>query len=521
MRVLERRFARWWIQLALVVSVAVAGLTAAVLPDARAQDAGKEDAVERARSLMEEGQQLFKQGRYKEAMEQFEAAYAAHAAGAFLYNAALAAERAGDRERAIYRYDMYLAADPKSPYADEVKGRIDTLKKELSAVEKPSGEGGGAEGPDAPDASPVPADEAAIRQMYSLVRVVSEPPGAPVVVYERTTAGAAPFRYGAANDGWRKVVGGMTTPKDLALKVGTYHVVVERFQDFNRSETDILLAPGNVYIFKANLSQGAFLGQLLLRTNVEHAKIYVDDPPPHASAPMFRGPGTVNLNTGPHELWVEAPGYQPVKKSFDIAQGQTTTIDVQLERLDYGYLVIRGNAGEIEVEIDEQPHPPYLSQGDPLRIKLPAGKHKLLLDADGRKAYEAEVEVPRGQELPIEANLVDAYPRGKAIVLGAFAIGAGIGGIFLHLEAEKPIGMPHDETEHQIFNVTRFVAWGASAVLAGLAIFYAIYDPNPDSFVRTDGPRELPEKERAASLRPVVTPWLGADAAGLSAGVAF
>jgi hypothetical protein len=522
--------------LRMFVLCIVAALGAVVLVshgDAIAAD----DAVEKARELMDEGQTYFKAGRYKDAMEKFEAAYEAHAAGAFLYNAAFAAERAGDLQRAIYRYDMYLAADPNSPYGDQVRQKIDKLKTELSNVEKPSADGGGGAGggdeaaggagggattPEKPKA-PVPADEASIQQMYSLVRVVSQPAGAPLIVYERTTPSAAAFQVGAKNSGWRKILGGVKTPRDLSLKVGHYHVIVERFREFNRSQTDINLRPGHVYTFKANLSQGAFLGQLLFKTNVEQAKIYVDDPPPHKSAPMFRGPASVNLNEGPHDLWIETPGHEPVKKSFEITQGKTTEITVTMKRLEYGYLVLDGNAREIEVEINEQEHAAYLSQGEPLKIKLPAGAHKVVLDASGRKEYEGTIVVPKGQELPVHVNLVESYPRAKAVVMGLFAIGSAVGGVFLHLEAEKGIAPPdgtsadgHEPVAHDVFAVTRWVAFGTAGALAGLSIFFFIYDPNPDSFVKEDDTREFPEKKAKKAARlPTITPWVGPDAGGI------
>lgn len=507
-------------------------------PEAHAQR--NQEDVEKARKLMEDGQALFKQGLYNDAMLKFEEAYKTHAFGAFLYNAAFAAEKAGDLQRSIARYNEYLASDPESPYADQVKEKIKKLQEELSKVPEP-GEGGagggdggagggdggagGGEKPAPKPAAPVPADEATIAQIRSLVLIESDPKGAPLSIYERLVPTASAFNLGGKNPGWRQIIKDTHTPKDLSLAVGYYHVVIEKFQDYNPSETDINLAPGHVYTFKANLSQGAFLGQLLLKTNVEHAKVFVDDPPPHKSAPLFRGTDARDLNKGEHTLWLEAPGYKPIKKTFDIEQGKTTELKLDLERLDYGYLVLDGNAKEIELEIDGKPHAGYKSGGEPLKIKLPAGKHKVLMDADGRKEFEGDVDVPRGQELPVHATLTEAYPRGKAVALGILSVGAGVGGIFLHLEAEKPVGEPHADDIHQVFNVTRFVAWGASGLFAGLAIFYAVYDPNPDSLVKYDPNREFPADEaegkekkpktQTSAKVDLVAPWFDDHGAGV------
>ena len=126
-----------------------------------------------------------------------------------------------------------------------------------------------------------------MREIRSLVLVDSEPKGAPLTIYERTVATAAPFKHGGKNEGWRKVVSDIKTPKDLTLRVGHYHVVIEAFRDFKRSDTQINLSPGHVYTFKANLSQGEFLSFLRVKSNVENAKVYLDDPPPHKSCLLY------------------------------------------------------------------------------------------------------------------------------------------------------------------------------------------------------------------------------------------
>ena len=247
---------------------------------------------------------------------------------------------------------------------------------------------------------------------------------------------------------------------------------------------------------------------------------------------MFRGTQTVKLEKGRHELWIEAPGFVSQSKEFDITQGGTTKLDMPLERVDYGYLVVDGNAGVVEIEIDERPQPPFVAQGEPVKIKLPAGKHKVVLDADGRKEYEADIDIPPGQELPVHANLVDSYPRGKSVVFGVFGVGALVGGIFLHLEAEKPLDMPHDEDTKQAFEITRIVAFATSGLFVGMSVFFAIYDPYPESYVRTDEAREFPEKskppakddkekKKKTAFRPIVAPWFSHEAGGLSVGSTF
>ena len=125
--------------LALSLTVAAAlPLLPTAEPVAYGEPAKKHDAaaVEQARQRMETGQALFSQGRYAQAMTEFEAAYATQPYGAFLYNAAVAAEKAKDLQRAIAHYKEFLASDPNASDAPEIKSVIDKLEKALAGVQE-------------------------------------------------------------------------------------------------------------------------------------------------------------------------------------------------------------------------------------------------------------------------------------------------------------------------------------------------------------------------------------------------
>lgn len=533
--------------LLLVVMMVDSG-SRAVAQDAAAP--GAQSAGDIARKRMEKGQALFAAGKYADAMTEFEAAYEAQPYGAFLYNAAFAAEKAGDRQRAVARYREYLASDPTGPDAEEVKATIARLEQELTVVPTIEGGGGGSGGEGggggeggegggaAAQPEPIaPPDEQTMKAVRSLVLVESEPPGAPLSIYERVIATAAPFRDGAENSGWRQIITGAQTPKDLSLKVGHYQVVIEAFQDYKRSETSINLAAGHVYTFKANLSQGEFVAHLRVNSKVEGAKIWVDDPPPHKKGVLWgRTPAGDYVNEGEHHIFVEKPGYKPWKTTINAKHGESLEVEAELERVEYGYLIIDGNVDELEIEIDEPDNPDLWTSGTkPRRIKLPAGPHSLVLDASGHKEYEATIEVPRGQELRLHANLNESYPRGKAIALGVLAVGAGVGSIFTYRESKRPIDTPHSEDTLKVFEVSTYVAWGAAGLFAGLSIFYSIYDPYPESLVKAEEPNDFPEtdakeepkteeaktEEKSAYRYPFIAPIIGPNTGGVSIGGFF
>jgi hypothetical protein len=518
--------------IALTLTVAAAlPLVQGGEPVAHGQAGKKHDAavVEQARQRMETGQALFAQGRYAQAMAEFEAAYAAQPYGAFLYNAAVAAEKAKDLQRAIAHYKEFLASDPNAPDAPDIKAQIDKLEKALSAPPPDADAGapvdGGVVGDGGAPENAAPDAETAAR-MRSLVLLESEPPGAPLAIYERTFPTAPAWKEGAP--GWKKILSGIKTPQDISLNIGHYHVVIEPFQDYHRSETDISLAPGHVYTFKANLSQGAFLGFLKIKSPVEGAKIYIDDPPPHKHAPAGRTPFSGLVDSGAHTVWIEAPGYVPFEKKVDVAHGDTAQFVAELEHVDYGFLRIDGNSDEVTVQIDGKPYPPFKNLTGPARIKLPAGKHKVVLDASGRKKFRGEIEVPRGQEVGVHATLIDLYPRGKAIGFGVLSAGAIAGGIVTLPESKVVVDKSDPNVDPKRVDMFRYLSTGlfiGAGVFTAASVFFSVYDPDPDSLVKLDKPADLKDDdEKKAAIAPRVrnvAPMIGQNGGGLTIGGTF
>ncbi len=519
--------------LALALPVAAARpLLPTAEPVAYGEPAKKHDAaaVEQARQRMETGQALFSQGRYAQAMTEFEAAYATQPYGAFLYNAAVAAEKAKDLQRAIAHYKEFLASDPNASDAPEIKSVIDKLEKALSAPppDVDAGapvDGGVASDGGAPEVAAPDAETTA--RMRSLVLIESEPPGAPLAIYERTFPTAAPWKADGS-PGWKKILTGIKTPQDISLNIGHYHVVIEPFQDFHRSETDINLAPGHVYTFKANLSQGAFLGFLKVKSPVEGARVYIDDPPPHKHAPAGRTPFAGLVDSGEHTVWIEAPGYEPFEKKVEVAHGETAQFVAELAHVSYGYLRVEGNSDEVTIEIDGKPYPAFKNLTGPTRIKLPAGKHKVVLDASGRKKFKGEIDVPRGQEVGVHATLIDLYPRGKAVGFGVLSAAAIAGAIVTLPETKIVINKEDPNVEKGKLDLFRGLSTGlfiGAGVFTAASLFFSFYDPDPDSLVKLDKAQDLKDDDdKKASIAPrirAIAPMIGQSGGGLSIGGTF
>jgi tetratricopeptide (TPR) repeat protein len=505
-----------WIAVALVLGALLPGHAAA--QGGRGTGAQMLDVI---REQMQKGEALFVAGKYQEAAAAFEDGYRQHPYSAFLFNAGVAYQRLGDTPKALERFRSYVAADPAAPDVGKVKDRIRKLEAELAAVPKPPAADAGAEptadaGPtDAGVASPpsAPVDEPSV--MKSLAVIETVPAGAPIRLYAAADDTAAPFRFGQGNPGWAEVAAART-PANLSLDVGRYHLVVETYRDFNVSEIEFRVRPSYVHHLLANLSQGKFMAFLRVAANVEGASVHLDDKQKRRAA-WGRTPHGELVSGGKHTLLVEAPGYQPYFKELQLSHGEEKEIEVELARVEYGYLRIDANAPEIKVAIDGKPVGVWRSGQRPLEVKLEAGEHQLVIRATGYKTHESMVKTPRGQVLPLHAKMIQNYPRGAAwtqAIIGAVFLGTaiylGVESNNLHeeLEADKRAGVLEADDERIVrgrwFSIGADVGFAIGGVLAILATYNFIKDPYPDSSVARGRLREFddPRKPRQKRASP-------------------
>jgi hypothetical protein len=352
--------------------------------------------------------------------------------------------------------------------------------------------------------------------MRSLVVVETEPPEAPLRFYQRQTDSAAPFRLGAQNPGWKEIAGARS-PANLTLAVGKYHVVVDKFRDFNESHADIDVSPGHVYQFKANLSQGEFMAFLRVSANVKGGYVWLDD---KKKEHPFWGttPHGELVSAGQHEVLVEAPGFEPLLAPVTVNHGEQKEMEVAMVRVGYGFLRIDSNAPEVKVRIDEQPKGVWKAGTDPLDIQAPSGSHKLTVLADGRKTFETMVDVPRGQVLPLHVKMIPKYPRGAAwtqAVLGAAFIGAAAyfgnesNKLYDQLKEDKAAGRLQGSDDSRVtkgrwYSIGADGGFAVGGVLGVLATYNFIKDPLPESSMRADKLVEFddPRKAQPQALLP-------------------
>jgi len=517
---------RLWVLLLLLVGPSLFGIVASAAAPAGPSSAQRMEAI---RQRMEQGQGLYVGKSYQAAAQVFEDGYATYPYSAFLFNAGVCYQKLQAYDRALSKFRDYLRVDPSAPDAVKVNERIAALEAALAAQAAEAGapdgaaappDGGAATDGGAPDAGPPPViapdDEQA---MKSLVVVETEPVGAPLKMYQRVQANAAPFVIGGANPGWTEV-SATQSPANFTLAVGRYHVVVDKFRDYNVSHTDIDVQAGHVHQFKANLSQGEFMAFMRVAANVQGAHLYLDDKAKQRPEWGLTPHGEL-VPAGEHEVLIEAPGFKPLTAKVQVNHGEQREVEVSLARLDYGVVRLLSNT-DVSVSLDGEPKGDFRIGGAALEFKASAGAHKLAVTSIDRKDLEGTIEVPPGQVLPVHATMIQKYPRGGAwaeAIFGVALVGGGAvaGTLSNHLhddlvadrKAGTLEGSDSRKTAGTWLAVGADVGFAGGAVLLGLATYNFIKDPLPPSSTQIDQPLEFddPAKQRpTAAVTPKATP---------------
>jgi hypothetical protein len=444
---------------------------------ARAQDAKTEEA----RRHFDTAQGLYAKGDFTAASASFMAAYAAKPFPAFLFNAAVCAEKTKDLSKAIELFTLYLKNDSNAKDHDEVQKRVLALQAEVdrqaaSAV-------GPSSQPSTPLAAPVVLPEAKTK---GLVIIDSKPLGASIYI-----------------DNKRKAPVGVT-PWNGELE-GNHTLILES-RGFKTSRKEINPSSEKGWYYYFELSEEHYLGWLEVRANVNSALVYLDR---KQGGDIGHTTYLGNIQPGRHKIIVSKEGYVDWSKEIEIERGKSHQLEAVLEPAPVAFLRIRtGDTSEgAKVRIDGKEVATCPSA--PCRFEVPSGAHTLSLSKGGMKPYSREMNVQRQTETTLSVRLAPKPSRTDAIWQFVYTAVFGGVGVYAYKAGQDEDCPGLDPEDAKTCKYVAYGLWTLGGLTFVTGIYYLFRDKGPPSTGSIES--------RDLSIAPILLP----DRAGFGASLRF
>lgn len=474
-----------------VVFVVWAGICAAILAIGHPASAQSVDALKKAQNAFDGAQILYLQGKFDEAAQGFQDAYAARPFPQFLYNVGAsfhmkgkATSDAASFAKAVEYYKKYLAEDPQAPDKAKVEKAIGVLEAEIKRMKDNPGPGAGSG-----SAAPVSAEVQALGEVKvrGLIVVESEPSNATIYIDDKKKG---PFA---------------TTPWSGSLE-GEHKIIIEK-RGYKVAEKTISADPSKLFLLSAVMAQEDYLGWVEIKSNVPGAEIFIDD---KSVGAVGKTPLSQNIKPGKHTFWISTEGYDEYKEEVEVIAGETHAITATLKGAPVGKINVIGlGIEDSTIFIDGQ----LACERGPCLKAMKQGDHVVTVSRTGFKPYTRRVTIQAKTEMAIKVGLAPNPSRSDAVIAYVLAAGFGGGGIFLGLQANKysdqiksaiAKGDPPPDSNDPRFTKGKIFAIAADAtfVIAGItaltAVYYTFRDKGAPSTALID--------VRALALTPQIGP---------------
>jgi hypothetical protein len=450
-------------------------------------EAQSADALKKAQASFDQAQSDYLQGKYDEAAQGFQDAYAARPFPQFLYNIAASFHMKGKKSsdvaayvKAVEFYKKYLQEDPSAADKAKVEHAISVLEDEIerlnTAAKAPPATGTGAGSGAASGTQATPAAPSQEIQslgdvkVHGLVVIVTEPQNATIYLDDKKKG---PFAQ---------------TPWSGSLD-GEHHVIIEK-RGYKPVETTISADPTKLVQVVSMLSQEGYLGWIDVTSNVPGSEVYIDD---KSVGAVGKTPMSQNIKPGKHTFWITAEGYTEYTETIDIAAGETHAIKGTLKGSPLGQLdVVGAGIEDAQIYLDGQ----LLCVRGPCIRKVPEGEHKLLVTRPDHKSYAKTISIQARTATSVKVYLAPQPSRSDAVWAYVFTAAFAGAGIYcgaqankLHDDLQSAIarGMPPPDNNDPRFLHGKLYAIGADAAfglaaIAGLtAIYYTFRDKGSPS----------------------------------------
>ncbi len=320
----------------------------AVNPPAALADSSADEADAR----FHRGNQLFKAGRYDEALVEFFASNRLAHNRNVIFNIARSYEALSRYEEAYRYYAEYISEEPNKDERASAQRRLKEIEPRVA-----------------------------------LLRIESSPPGATVYLERKDLGGRG------------------ETPLLIAVPPGKHRVLVEA-RGYRPDVSTVEASRGRATDVKSDLT--LIVGRLRVESR-PRAVVYVDRAAGTAAPPASRTtPATLTLPPGRHTVELEAPGYRVVRSDVVIRADAETKLDLSLEEraAPSGTVVLASDTTGALVIVNG------VERGfTPAVLNLSVGGHDIEVRGDGFRMWRRKVEVARDGRAFYEVELVEEEPE--------------------------------------------------------------------------------------------------------------
>ena len=216
-------------------------------PVSAQEQASPDLGLQEAKAAFEEAQTLYTKEQFDDAAAKFMAAFNKKPFSSFLFNAAVAYEKALQYPKAVETFQKYLDVDPQARDAGDVKARIESLKAVLAPPAT-----GGKKTPEKAAAQVLPAIAT-----KGLVIIESKPPGASIYLDDKSKGVFA------------------TTPWEGSLEPKPTKLLFEA-RGFKPEQRQINPRTDKILEIYISMSEQNFLGWIEVVSNVPGADVFID-----------------------------------------------------------------------------------------------------------------------------------------------------------------------------------------------------------------------------------------------------
>jgi outer membrane receptor protein involved in Fe transport len=315
--------------------------------------AAAEDVADEAQFHFVRGNQLYRQGRFEEALSEL------YASNRLVPNRNV-------------RFNIARCLEQLKLYDEAFRAWSELARAEAPAAERAT----------------IEASIDKLRPHLALVQVRSEPPGAEIYAGRRDLGSLG------------------TTPKLLALPPGQVKLLLDR-PGYRPVEAPVEMVKGTERSVAPVLER--IYGAIAFR-NLPPGTTVRDGA---ADGPLLAaGAAPTKLLPGRHVLFVAAPGYVVARVEVDVPPDATAAVDLPLAPLPSptGAIVVRANIDGALVRVDgrEMGFSPTVIEG------VLEGVRTVEVEHEGREPFRTIVEVQRGQRAYLEVQLRREQPRVEA-----------------------------------------------------------------------------------------------------------